>query len=369
MNIYDQITKPTLLLDEPIVRRNIARMATKARRSGVRFRPHFKTHQSAEIGGWFRQEGVTAVTVSSVDMAVYFAQHGWDDILIAFPVNLRQLAELNQLAEQVTLHLLLESVEAAERLSAGLRHDVHIWLKIDVGYHRTGLDWQDRAAITAVAQTVHALPRLHLAGLLTHAGYGYKEGGAAEAQAVYQQMVARMNAVRDGLREAGLETAVSIGDTPTGSLIAQFDGVDEIRPGNFVFYDVMQVEIGACRPEDIAVAVACPIVAKHADRRQIVVYGGAVHLSKERLVARDGQVTYGRIARPTAAGWQILPPANFVAAMSQEHGIIQADEALFEQAQIGDLLLVLPVHSCLTANLLKRYLTLDGRWIEMADIH
>lgn len=369
MNTYDQITKPTLLLDETIVRRNIARMAAKARRSGVRFRPHFKTHQSAEIGEWFREEGVTAVTVSSVDMAVYFTQHGWDDILIAFPANLRQLAELNQLAEQVNLHLLLESVETAERLSAGLRHDVDIWLKIDGGYHRTGLDWQDTDAITAVAQAVHSLPRLNLAGLLTHAGYGYKEGGAAEAHAVYEQMVRRMNAIRDGLRAVGLATAVSIGDTPTGSLVAQFDGVDEIRPGNFVFYDVMQVDIGACQPQDVAVALACPIVAKHPDRRQIVVYGGAVHLSKERLVTRDGQVTYGRIALPANAGWQILPSENYVTTMSQEHGIIQADEALFNRAQIGDLLLVLPVHSCLTANLLKRYLTLNGRWIEMANIH
>ncbi|MCA9874155.1 MAG: alanine racemase [Anaerolineales bacterium] len=369
MNIYDQITKPTLLLDETIVRRNIARMAEKARRSGVVFRPHFKTHQSAEIGEWFREEGVTAITVSSVDMALYFAQHGWDDILIAFPVNLRQLAELNQLAEQVNLHLLLESVDAAERLSAGLRHAVAVWLKIDVGYHRTGLDWQDMAAVTAVARTVDTLPRLHLAGLLTHAGYRYQTGGAAEAQAVYGQMVNRMNAVRDGLRAVGLETAVSVGDTPTSSLVEQFTGVDEIRPGNFVFYDMMQVDLGACRPEDVAVAVACPIVAKHADRRQIVVYGGAIHLSKERLVTRDEQVNYGRIALPTASGWRILPPENYVATMSQEHGIIQADDALFDGAQIGGLLLVLPVHSCLTANLLKGYLTLDGRWIEMADIH
>ncbi|MBK7177237.1 MAG: alanine racemase [Chloroflexi bacterium] len=369
MNIYDQITKPTLLLDETIARRNIARMAAKAQQSGVRFRPHFKTHQSAEIGHWFREEGVTAVTVSSVDMAAYFAQHGWDDILIAFPANLRQLSDLDQLAAQVRLHLLLESVEAAERLSAGLRHEVAIWLKIDVGYHRTGLDWQNMADITAVAQTVHALPRLRLAGLLTHAGYGYTVGGAAEANAVYEQMVTRMNAVRDGLRVVGLETAVSIGDTPTGSLVDRFDGVDEIRPGNFVFYDTMQVSIGACQPEDVAVACACPIVAKHADRRQIVVYGGAIHLSKERLADADGQVNYGRIALPAAHGWRILPPQNVVKTMSQEHGIIQADETLFQQAQIGDLLLVLPVHSCLTANLLKRYLTLDGRWIEMADIH
>ena len=51
-----QIEKPTVLLDEARARRNLAVMAAKARRQGVRFRPHFKTHQSAAMGEWFRQE-------------------------------------------------------------------------------------------------------------------------------------------------------------------------------------------------------------------------------------------------------------------------------------------------------------------------
>ena len=44
-----QIETPTLLLNEAIARRNIERMANKARQNGVRFRPHFKTHQSAVL--------------------------------------------------------------------------------------------------------------------------------------------------------------------------------------------------------------------------------------------------------------------------------------------------------------------------------
>ncbi len=87
------IEKPTLILDESRARRNLARMAAKARQQGVRFRPHFKTHQSVEMGGWFREEGVSSITVSSVDMAVYFAQAGWDDILIAFTANPRQVGD------------------------------------------------------------------------------------------------------------------------------------------------------------------------------------------------------------------------------------------------------------------------------------
>jgi D-serine deaminase-like pyridoxal phosphate-dependent protein len=88
MNNKLAIQKPTLLLSRQRAMANIEKMAQKALHSGVRFRPHFKTHQSAQVGEWFREFGVEAITVSSVEMALYFAQHGWRDITIAFPVNL-----------------------------------------------------------------------------------------------------------------------------------------------------------------------------------------------------------------------------------------------------------------------------------------
>ena len=101
MKLDSLIEKPTLLLDKARALNNIERMAGKAARSEVRLRAHFKTHQSAEIGQWFRPYGVSTITVSSVDMALYFAEHGWNDITIAFPVNLRQIRTINMLARQV----------------------------------------------------------------------------------------------------------------------------------------------------------------------------------------------------------------------------------------------------------------------------
>ena len=90
------IETPTALLNTSVVKRNIAAMAQKAQQNGVRFRPHFKTHQSATIGEWFRAEGVTAITASSVSMARYFADHGWHDITVAFPVNWREIDAINK---------------------------------------------------------------------------------------------------------------------------------------------------------------------------------------------------------------------------------------------------------------------------------
>src|SRR5512140_3457340 len=114
MTQFDQIKKPTLLLNETAARANLRRMAEKAQRAGVIFRPHFKTHQSKEIGEWFREEGVRQITVSSLDMAEYFAASGWTDITLAFTLNLRQLDEVNSLARRIVLGILVEAVEAVQ---------------------------------------------------------------------------------------------------------------------------------------------------------------------------------------------------------------------------------------------------------------
>ncbi len=359
---FEQITTPTLLLDEQKARANIGRMAQKAAANHVNLRPHFKTHQSGHIGAWFQEYGAAGITASSVTMAAYFAQFGWDDITIAFPVNPRQFDIINKLAGEIRLNLLVETAVTPVSLAQTLTHPVHIWIKIDAGYGRTGILWSDSSALTAVAQAVQQAPNLTLSGLLTHAGHSYHGPDPVAIEQIYQQTVRRMNAARAVLRELGIETAVSVGDTPGCSVAADLGNVDEIRPGNYVFYDLMQQQIGACRDEDIAVGVACPVVAKHAAGRRIILYGGAVHLSKD-VMQVNGRPCYGRVALLHKKGWGQPFAESMLTSLSQEHGIVTAEAGLFEAVNVGDLLLVLPVHSCLTVDLYPEYLTFSGQRI------
>ncbi len=357
------IQKPTLVLDPTKVQRNIDRMVSKAQNSGVIFRPHFKTHQSTQIGEWFCERGVTRITVSSVDMATYFADNGWTDITIAFPVNILEIEAIKALAKRITLGLLVESTETLQFLAQHLQLPVNIWLKADIGYHRTGILWTAPERFVSLAQSIKQIPHFTLQGILNHAGHTYAARSQAEVERLYQEMVSRMQSIRMALVTAGFtDTQLSIGDTPSCSLVDDLSAVDEIRPGNFVFYDVTQLEIGACRAEDIGLVVACPIVAKHPERNQLVLYGGAVHHSKE-FIEVGGTKIFGYVTRLIENGWEARLDGAYVAGLSQEHGLVTMPSHTLTQFKVGDVLAILPVHSCLTVNLLRmNYLTTQGEW-------
>jgi D-serine deaminase-like pyridoxal phosphate-dependent protein len=343
-------------------------MKEKIEKSGpIRFRPHFKTHQSARVGEWFRELGVTAITVSSVDMALYFAQHGWKDITIAILVNEREIDAINRIAEQVNLNLLVDSVEMVAFLHQKIKGKVKVWIKIDTGYHRTGIEHNHKKEILSVVKKIKKFPKLSFKGLLTHSGNAYHARSTKEVKEIYHDTVQKMSDIREYLKANSIsEVEISIGDTPTCSVIETFYNIDEVRCGNFVFYDVMQLGIGSCREDDIAVALACPVLARYPQRNEVVIFGGAIHLSKECIKNEKGQKIFGLTALPRKSfrGWEHTIKDTYVSALSQEHGIIKTTDEFILQVKIGDILMILPIHSCLTVNLMKQYRTFDGEVLD-----
>ena len=363
MKINHLITSPTLLLDEKICKANIAAMAKKAKEHGVQLRPHLKTPQSQEIASWLRAHGIQSITTSSLQMANYFMADGWKDITVAFPVNIRKMDLINKLASQIQLNLVVENEEAILALKKHLKYSVDIWLKVNLGNNRTGFNPDQTDKMQELLKVIKTVPQLKVIGVLGHAGQSYHVRGHAAIKQVHDDVLQ----ICHQLKAPFPSLKISIGDTPTTSVATNFSGVDEIRPGNFFFYDLMQYQIGSCTIESIAVAMACPVVAKYPDRKEIVVHGGAVHFSKDHLLFDNGSPYYGLVCQRQDKddSWQLLPTQAYLRGLSQEHGIIAADDDFIQSVDIGSLLYILPIHSCLTANLMKEYLTLDGRTISM----
>lgn len=356
--------RPTLLVDKEVCQRNIGRMAAKAKELGVNFRPHFKTHQSAKIGEWFKKAGVTAITVSSVQMAEYFAGAGWTDITVAFPFNVLEINNINKLAGKISLNVIVENVEAVDVLKDKLLYKLGVWIKIDTGYNRTGIDAAAFNETDAVVGAISGCEKLVFKGFLSHTGQTYLANSTDEILRRHFDALMKLRILKNRYFGRHSEIGISMGDTPSATICTRFDGVTELRPGNFVFYDLMQQNLGVCAVEDIAVRMVCPVVAKHAARNEIVIHGGAVHFSKDSIRNTDGKKMFGRIIINKDGNKVLLDTTNYLSALSQEHGILKVAQSQFNQFYVGQLVEILPVHSCLTANLMGHYRTGEGELIE-----
>lgn len=366
------ITTPTLVLDKLKCIANIRRMSDKARKAQVRLRPHCKTHACLEIARWMREEGnIQAITVSSLSMAEYFASE-WDDITVAFPINILEISTINRLASQIQcLHIVVENLEAVDFLEQHLVHKIKVWMKIDVGYGRTGIPAQDYDRIQPILDRLQTSRWMEFIGFLTHAGHSYDCRDNDQVLKIHHESRRLLLQLQNSYSNVFPNLQLSVGDTPTCSIVdpTEFDGLDEIRPGNFVFYDLEQASIGSCQPNDIAVAVACPIVAKHPQRYELILYGGGVHFSKDRLSGQpEGTMIYGRVVSrdKSTLCWGDIIEGMHLKGVSQEHGKVVVPPSQWDNYHIGDILFVLPVHSCMTADVLKHkgYLTTEGQALE-----
>lgn len=360
-----EITRPTLLLDEKKCKRNIQRMTARAEGLRVKLIPHMKTPQSVAVAQWCADAGVEAITVSSLKMAQYFAQAGWRDITVAFPVNVLEMAVINELLGMgVDLKLFLLDEEVAQKLNAGVDQSVKVLIELDAGYNRTGISTDDQVAIEALASTVEQSEKLELYGLYCHPGNTYQAHNIEQIRHIWSAAIRKMNVVRAALMNVKSDLIVRMGDTPGCTVVEQMEGVDEISAGNFIFYDLVMNYLDVCDEQNIAVAMACPVVAKNSSRNEIVVHGGAVHFSKDHLFDAEQNKFFGEVVVLAKDGWSPIIAGIKVKSLSQEHGVLIASDEIFEQVQIGDVLGILPIHSCLTANLMKSYITLEGKHID-----
>ncbi|HUG44530.1 MAG TPA: alanine racemase [Acidobacteriota bacterium] len=364
MKVSDLRT-PALLIDLKKFQRNCRRMVRRARKLGVRLRPHVKSHKTIEGGRIQLGRDLEGITVSTLAEARYFSDAGFEDILYAFPLTPDKLPEVLQLTRRCReFYVLIDHPEMAnhvERFARRHEETISCYLKVDSGYRRAGVDPRSQSAVQLASRLAESR-WVRLAGVLTHAGQAYSSRTAAEAAAAAEQERRVMAEFGERLGNSGIKVAVSVGSTPTACQVESLSGVDEMRPGNYVFFDKFQADIGNCRAEDCSATVLTRVAGVYPDRNEIIVDAGALALSKDpgAVHLQEGPPGYGSV---------IGRPGMEVAGLSQEHGLVRcASGAGIGQVGIGDLLEILPNHSCLTAALFPAYAVREkekvvDRWI------
>ena len=267
-----KISKPVLLVDEAKCRENIQFMAQRAQENNLILRPHFKTHQSHEIGKWCQEYGIRNITVSSLDMANYF-EGQFDHITLAIPFNVAQAADIENLASRQKMAVLVDSLSSVQYLNSEMSTSIGIWIEVDTGSKRSGVDPDDHGLIHSIVEAINSSDNHYFEGFYSHAGHTYLDRSVDAVKDTFSRAKEDILRASEPYSEK-YDFKVNLGDTPGCSLTEDFSGLDSISPGNFVFYDMMQVTISSCSPDKVAVCLAAPIISKNAARNELVVYGG-----------------------------------------------------------------------------------------------
>jgi D-serine deaminase-like pyridoxal phosphate-dependent protein len=345
MQIFDLDT-PALVVDFDKMERNIARMQNIADDAGVKLRPHTKTHKTPAIAQMQLRAGARGITVAKVGEAEVMEAANIIDILIAFPLQgATKIERLLKLNERANLRVSLDSFKVARDLSdaaAARQQRVKILVEVDPGYHRVGV--LPNGPVRDLVREITKLPGIEFIGVMTHAGHAYAAKEIEEVAEIAEQEGNVVVESAEYLRGAGIEVQeVSVGSTPTAPFVARVPGVTEIRPGNYVFYDAMQVALHSCLPDDCALTVIGTVVAKHPDR--IIFDTGAKALTSDKLPPHHGT------GHGIVKGYE----KNLVIErLSEEHATVKIADSS-HLPEIGDKIEIIPNHACPTVNLFDKF--------------
>jgi D-serine deaminase-like pyridoxal phosphate-dependent protein len=347
----EDLETPTVVVDLDVLEANIRRMAERARETGVRLRPHAKTHKVPELGRLQLAAGAAGISLAKVGEAEVFVAAGFEDVFLAYPVvGAEKARRLLALSDRARLAVGADSVEGAAPLgsvfhAAGRRLDV--LLKVDCGYHRVGVA-PEKAAETA--RRLADLPGIALSGVFTHAGHAYLAPDRAEVEAIARDEGKILASTAEAVRAEGLSVAeVSVGSTPTARVAMAIPGVTECRPGNYVYHDASQVSLGTCGIADCAMTVLATVVSVAAPDRAVLDCGSKT-LSSDTL-------------RPSGFGhgW-LLGRKSRLEKLSEEHGVVRVEPG--ESFRVGERVRVLPNHACVVSNLHDRVVLARGDRVE-----
>ena len=346
------VETPALLLYRDVMERNLKHMADRARRLGVSLRPHIKTHKCLELGRRQVAYGAHGITVSTLFEAEAFVRGGFTDLTWAFPLDPSHVAHVQRIGQAgATVRVILDDLDTAKALAGS---GLHVWLKVDCGYHRAGVDPSSRYGLE-VARELGAERGLMFDGILSHSGHAYRTRNTDEAAQIAEQERQVMVWFAELLRKDALPVrGVSVGSTPAMAAVKSLTGVTEARPGNYIFYDRTMVLIGSCEPEDVAVTVLATVVSHQPGASHFVVDAGALSLSKDLGPTHMGlEPAFGAVKDH---------PELTVASLSQEHGMIRAaaPAAIEGKFKVGQQIEIIPNHSCLTEAHFDEYVVIEG---------
>ena len=358
------LSTPAVLIEQPRVLDNIDRMQEAADRRGIRMRPHAKTHKSPVVARWQIDRGAIGICCAKLGEAEVFADAGFTDIRVPYPINPIHAPRVLRLLERTNLSFIVDHLDVARGWSAAMtaagRRIVDVLIKVDVGFHRCGIN-PDPASAVAFIREVASLPGLTLKGLLSHAGHAYHAASEDELRTIAEAEAQTLQSLAALARENGAQIEeLSAGATPCARYSLEQDWLTEYRAGNYVYFDRTQVGLGAATVDDCALTVLATVVSKPAADR-IILDCGSKTLAADGARGFAPMPGHGTVFRSTALRPGLRPDDDLhVERLSEEHATVRVASGT-TPLQPGDRVRVIPNHSCVVSNLF------DMVWLTEAE--
>lgn len=355
----NMLATPVPMIDIKKLKNNINKMANLARESNTNLRPMVKTHKSPQIAKMQLDAGANGVTVATLDEAEVMVESGIKDIFIAYEiignVRLRRLLNLNKKAN---ISVAIDSLAGAKQLASLLNkkgQKMEYLIEIDSGLHRCGV--QPGEPALNLAQKINNLSdRLILKGIFTHAGQVYGATSMEKVKEIGEHEGEVMARTARLFREKGIELkVVSVGSTPTVPYSAYTPEVNEIRPGNYIFYDNIQIGLGVISPDEAALTVESMVISRPSCER-VIIDAGSKSLAQDKgahgvnLVKGFGLVLIDGLPRRDI----------IIDHLSEEHGFLLLKKPEIE-LEVGDRIEIIPNHACAVANLFDSLVLKDNQ--------
>ena len=350
---YDLPT-PALLIDLDRAKENILMMQRKADTLGLRLRPHVKTHRMPYFARLQTEAGAVGIACAKLGEAEVMADAGISDIFIANEIiGTDKYERLRALHRRVHVRAGIDNETQLAQMEAVFAEEERpseVLIEYEVGEVRSGVvtDEQLIRLTDRILESRHVV----LKGIFSHEGHTYaakdRDDCRVKALEAYARTVRAAELIRS--RGAVIDT-VSVGATPSLMNCERFDGVTELRPGTYIFFDAGQAgaigDFSRC-----AATVLASVISQPYGERTVLDSGAKALVPQNRTEGLCATAGFGAVKGAERIRVQKL---------YDEHAVLENAE-FRRRVRIGDKVEIIPSHVCPTVNLYDRaYLVSGGR--------
>ncbi|MEF9933098.1 MAG: alanine racemase [Cetobacterium sp.] len=340
MNI-NNLSTPSFLLDLNKLEKNINDFQKMANDNNCSLWPMLKTHKSTEITRMQIEAGAEGILAGTIDEAFLVVEKSnVKKVMLAYPVlgkeNINRVLELKELAE---VYISLDGIEGAKEISTALGdNEINYLLILDSGLHRFGVS-SDK--IADLAKEISQYKNLKFKGICTHTGQVYGVPDATHLPAVIEEEIKTTTDAVRNLENAGFKCeVVATGTTPTFSEAIKSPVINVTRPGNYVFFDVIQVALGIVKEEECSLTVMATIVSKPYDDLFILDCGS-------KCLGLDK----GAHGSSLINGFGMVKGHSELSVIGLSEEVAKVKIEGNTTLKVGDKVQIIPNHSCSAANM------------------